>query len=56
MYNLQKLDDDGMALYISLSEKILLGKDTFESQERTDIIKQHYDTCLDLLKCRPTSK
>lgn len=56
MYNLQKLDDDVMALYISLSEKILLGKHTIESQERTDIIKQHYDTCLGLLKYRPTSK
>lgn len=50
------LDDDVMALYISLTERILLGKDTMEDQQRSDTIKQHYDTCLDLLKYRPTCK
>lgn len=45
-----------MALYISLSEKILLGSETLEETERMDSIRQHYDTCLALLKYRPTSK
>lgn len=51
-----QLDDDVMALYISLSEKILLDSETLEDKDRIDTIKQHYDTCLDLLKYRPTSK
>ncbi|KAI8643710.1 hypothetical protein BD408DRAFT_341945 [Parasitella parasitica] len=46
-------NDDVMALYISLSEKIILGKDTFEDQDRINVVKQHYDTCLDLLKYHP---
>ncbi|CAO3620518.1 unnamed protein product [Mucor fragilis] len=51
----EPVDDDVMALYISLSEKILLGSETLEETERMDSIRQHYDTCLALLKYRPTT-
>ncbi|EPB84910.1 hypothetical protein HMPREF1544_08345 [Mucor circinelloides 1006PhL] len=51
----EPVDDDVMALYISLSEKILLDSETLEDKDRIDTIKQHYDTCLDLLKYRPTT-
>lgn len=51
----EPVDDEVMALYVSLDEKILLGSETLEETERMDTIKQHYDTCLDLLTYRPTT-
>ncbi|CEP13385.1 hypothetical protein [Parasitella parasitica] len=51
----EPVDDDVMALYLSLSEKIILGKGALEDRERAIVVKQHYDTCLDLLKYRPKS-
>lgn len=50
------IDDEVMALYLSLTEKILLDSEALEETDRIESIKQHYDTCLDLLKYRPTSK